>query len=143
MLTPQEKLEATAIELKQWRKAKKHRNSAVPQPLRQRVIALLEHFTVSELKLALSLSNGVFYRWKTKPECAVNPPGIEQPTVYDQAQAAEFITLPQAEPASSSHLSLEVSVGEQCHIRLSGDISIQQLDVFTRNIFMSQSGGPA
>jgi hypothetical protein len=141
MPTPKEKLEATAIALKKWRLAKKHRNSAVPQQLRLQVLALFEFFTISELKLALNLSNGVFYRWKSKPGREVALPTVEQPKVYDQA--AEFITLPQSESVSTSNLSLEVTVGKQCHIRMSGDISVQQLDVFTRNIFTSQSGGTA
>jgi CRISPR/Cas system endoribonuclease Cas6 (RAMP superfamily) len=66
--------------------------------------------TAIELKLALNLSNGVFYRRKAKPGREVNLPEVEQPTVFDQA--AEFITLPQSERVSSSNLSLEVSVGE-------------------------------
>lgn len=142
MPTPKEQLHATAVKLTQWRQAKKHRNSAVPLQLRQQVLALLAYFTISELKQALSLSNGVFYRWKTKLGSPIKPPTTEQPDVCHQS--AEFITLPQAaEPATNANLLLEVSVGEQCHIRLSGDISVQQLDVFTRNIFTAQSGGLA
>lgn len=138
MQTPKEKLEATAAELARWRQAKKHINSAVPEPLRQQVIALLEHFSISVLKQALNLSNGVFYRWKNKLGQAVVQPEAVQATVVEQP--AQFITLPQAEPIISGNLLLEVSVGEQCQIRLSGAISVQQLDVLSKNIFMSQNG---
>lgn len=138
MPTPKEKLQATAVKLAQWRQSKQYINSAVPESLRQQVIALLEHFTVNELKQTLNLSNGVFYRWKTKQGACVKPPTAEQPTVYHQP--SEFITLPQAEPTTAAGLLLEVSVGEHCHIRLSGDISAQQLDVLTKNIFINQNG---
>ncbi|MFT4929554.1 MAG: hypothetical protein ACI8WB_005688 [Phenylobacterium sp.] len=133
MLTPQQQLTATAKQIKQWQQTKEYRNSSVPEPLRLQVLVLFEHFTVHELKQTIKLSESLLHRWSKLAKSAVkNPVATTQPP--------EFVNLPMPETSPSNHLSLELSVGELCQIRLTGDISVQQLDVFTRNIFMYQAG---
>jgi hypothetical protein len=133
MLTPQQQLTAAAKQIEQWQQTKPFRNSSVPTPLRLQVLALFEHFAVQELKQTINLSESLLHRWSKLAKSAVENP-------VATAQPPEFVTLPMPETSTSNHLSLELSVGEQCRIRLTGDISVQQLDVFTRNIFMYQAG---
>ncbi len=135
MLTPQQQLTDVAKQVEQWQQTKEYRNSPVPEQLRLQALALFEHFTISEIRKTLKLSESLLHKWsKLAKSTAVKSVAITQPQ--------EFVTLPKSEPENpvSNNLSLELSVGEQCHIRLTGAISVQQLDVFTRNIFMYQAG---
>jgi hypothetical protein len=133
MLTPQQQLTATAKQIEQWQQTKPHRNSAVPPPLRQQVLNLFEHFAAYELKQKINLSDSLLHRLSKEAQGASKEP-------VTAAQPPEFVTLSMPQNPSPNPLSLELSLGDQCHIRLTGDISVQQLDVFTRNIFMYQTG---
>ena len=137
MLTPQQQLSDVAKQVKQWQQTKAHRNSALPEKLRQQILPLFEYFTNSELQQALKLSESLLYKWAKLAKNTVNKSiAVTHPQ--------EFVALPtsKAKPENnvSNSLSLELTVGEQCKVRLTGDISLQQLDVFTRNIFMYQAG---
>ena len=48
MLTPQQQLSDVAKQVKQWQQTKAHRNSALPEKLRQQILPLFEYFTNSE-----------------------------------------------------------------------------------------------
>ena len=130
MPTPKDQLAAAAEQLKLWRQIKSHNNSPIPGPLRQQIVALFECFPVGEIQTTLNLSSSLLYRWLKKPGCEIK--------VAKPAAIPEFVHLPQTEVSESNNLILELTVGNHCQIRLSGDISVGQLDVFTRNIFMYQ-----
>lgn len=131
MSKPEEQLAATVQQLNQWRQTKQYKNSPIPEPLRQRIIGLLDHYPAFELKNLLNMSSSLLYRWAKDAGATTKAPATVQTT--------QFVTLSQVEPSADTALVVEVALGQQCQIRLSGDISTAQLDVFTRNIFMHQS----
>lgn len=139
MSKPKNQLAAVAEQLKQWRKTKEYNNTPIPEPLRKQIIALFEFFGVSELQSVLNMSSSLLYRW-VKESCDVVKTPVAVPS---SAKDPEFVTLPTAQDMTTGHILLELSLDNQCQVRLSGDISVQQLDVVTRNIFMYQQGGAA
>ena len=56
------------------------------------------------------------------------------------AQETEFVEFPPTFHQQEQGIALELSVNNQCQMHLTGNISTQQLDVITRNLFMYQSG---
>ncbi len=134
MTTPKDQLAATAKQLQQWRATKPYRNSAIPEALRQQIIALFEHFPVYELQPALNMSGSLLYRWAKQSTAPV----ISTKTVEP---ATDFVELPTAQIADVGHVCFEFDMANHSRMRLSGDISTAQLDVLTRNIFMHSMGG--
>lgn len=132
MSKTKDQLAAIIEQVAQWRQTKQYNNSPIPEPLRQRIIELFEHYPVYELKNALNMSSSLLYRWAKEAGATTKAPVT--------VQTPEFVALPEVEASTDTTLVVEVAVGQQCQIRLSGDISTAQLDVFTRNIFMHQAG---
>lgn len=132
MSKPQDQLAATVQQLNQWRQTKQYNNSPIPEPLRLRIIGLLDHYPAFELKNLLNMSSSLLYRWAKDAGATTKAPVT--------VKTPEFVALPQVESSTDTALVVEVALDQQCQIRLSGDISIAHLDVFTRNIFMYQSG---
>ena len=137
MLSPENQLIQTNKLVEQWQQSKPYRNSPVPTQLRHQIIALYAHFTYTKVKNNLNMSKSLLYRWwqeyNAKDKQLLSQ--SEQPV-----QAAEFIELPSTCNNQEQGISLELSVNNQCKMRLTGNISTQQLDVVTRNIFMYQNG---
>ena len=136
MLSPEKQLIQTAKLVEQWQQAKKYKTSPVPTELREQIIALFEHFSYTKLKNNLNISETLLYRWSQ--EYKGNGSQLlsqnKEPT-----QEAEFVELPPTYHQQEQGISLELSVNNQCQMRLTGNISTQQLDVITRNLFMYQS----
>lgn len=142
MTNPNVQLIAVTEQFKQWRQAKSHPTAPVPESLRRQVVALAEQFGTGKIKSALALSCSVLHRWKKQ----LNPNAVDVETiatVQTTDETPEFVVLSNDKPPASSSLVLELHIGNQCQIRLSGDISTAHLDVVTRNIFMYQNGSRA
>jgi hypothetical protein len=133
MSKPKDQLATVMAQLNQWRQTKQYNNSRIPGSIRQAIIALFDHYPVHELRDELKLSGSLLYRW-------AKDSGANQNIAPASSKSPEFITLPKVEAQQDTALVLELAVGEQCQLRLSGNISTAQLDVFTRNIFMHQAG---
>ncbi len=128
MPTPKELLATAITEFTLWRKSKSHSSEQTPESLRQQAVGLLEHFPFTRVTTTLKLSSSLLRRW-SQPK----------PMVADCLQSNEFVTLPPSEQPKNQ-LALELVLGNGCQMRLSGDISTEQLNVVTQNIFMYQPG---
>lgn len=137
MLLPEKQLIQTAKLVEQWRQAKKYKTSPVPTELREQIIALFEHFSYTKLKNNLNISETLLYRWSQEYKSKSGQLAAQN---KEPTQDTEFIELPPACHNQDNGISLELSINNQCQMRLTGNISTQQLDVVTRNIFMYQSG---
>jgi hypothetical protein len=126
MPTPKELLAAAITDFTHWRKAKSHSSEQTPESLRQQAVALLEHFPFTRVTTTLKLSSNLLRRWSQ-----------QQPVAVHEQQPNEFITLPPSE-TPKNQLALELVLGNGCQMRLSGDISTEQLNVVTQNILMHQ-----
>jgi len=137
MLSSEPQLIQIAKLVEQWQQSKQYRNSPVPIGLRQQITALFEHFSYNKVKNNLNMSESLLYRWwkEYKNEGNQLPSKIPLPS-----QKTAFIELPPAFDEQKNEVSLEVDLNNMCKIRLTGNISTQQLDIFTRNIFMYQRG---
>ena len=135
MLSPKNQLIQIAKLVEQWQQTKSYRNTPVPAQLRQQIIALFEHFSYTKVKDNLNMSKSLLYRWWQEYQ------GKQIPTeTQPSTQESEFIELPPSCNVQEQGISLELSLNNQCQMRLTGNVSTQQLDVVTRNIFMYQSG---
>ena len=137
MLSPEDQLIQTAKLVEQWQQAKKYQTSPVPAQLRQQIMALFEHFSYTKVKSNLNISTTLLYRWSQEYKNNDN----QQPSQNKEAvQYTQFVELPSACQSQENGISLELSFNNQYQIRLTGNVSTQQLDVFTRNLFMCQNG---
>ena len=137
MLSPAKQLIQITKLVEQWQQAKKYKTSPVPTELREQIIALFDHFSYTKLKNNLNISETLLYRWSQEHKSKGSQLAAQNKA---QTQDTEFIELPPACHHQDNGISLELSVNNQCQMRLIGNISTQQLDVVTRNIFMYQSG---
>ena len=137
MLSPEKQLIQTAKLVEQWQQAKKYKTSPVPAQLREQITVLFKHFSFTKLKNNLNISETLLYRWSQ--EYKGNGRQLLSQN-KESAQETEFIELPPTCHEQEQGLSLALSVNNQCQMRLTGNISTQQLDVITRNIFMYQAG---
>jgi hypothetical protein len=126
MPTPKELLATAVADFTQWRKTKSHSSSATPEPLRQQAVVLLEHFPFTRVTTTLRLSSSLLRRWSQ-----------QLPITVHTQQPCEFVTLPSPEQPKSQ-LALELILDNGNQMRLSGDISTEQLNILTQNILMYQ-----
>lgn len=126
MPNPKESLATAIADFAHWRKTKRHSSEQTPQSLRQQAVALLDDYPFTRVTTTLKLSSSLLRRWSQQ----------EPVTIHNQ-QSNDFITLPPS-GVPKNHLALELILGNGCQMRLSGDISTDQLNVVTQNIFMHQ-----
>ena len=126
MPTPKELLATAISDFTHWRKSKSHSYEQTPESLRQQAVVLLEHFPFTRVTTTLKLSSSLLRRW-----------ALQQSVTVHEQQSNEFIALPPSE-VPKSHLALELILGNGCQMRLFGDLSTDQLNVVTQNIFMHE-----
>ena len=119
MQNPNELMSSTVAAFAQWRATRVHSTQTTPIKLQQQAVALLDHFSSSQVTANLNISGTNIKRW-----------------VADNNGQDDFILLPDvvAEPPKTSQLNLELTFGNGCLMRLNGDISPAQLTAITQSV---------
>ena len=121
MQNSDERMAATVAAFEQWRAQRPHSTQVTPESLKQQAVALLAHFPSPQINAKLNISGTNLKRW------------AEQ--LPAQNQITEFITLPhQPDKPQAAQSNLELSFGNGCLMRLSGDISPAQLTAITQSV---------
>ena len=126
MQNPKKRLATVVKAFEQWRQTRHNSTQITPTELRQQAVSLLEYFSSSHIMAALHISGSNLKRWSQQQQQSTE-------------QVAEFVPLPLVEQPVPAQLNLELlnlelTLGQGCHIRLSGDISPAHLSAITQHI---------
>ena len=121
MQNPEKRLATVVKAFEQWRQTRHNSTQITPTELRQQAVSLLEYFSSSHIMAVLHISGSNLKRWSQQQQQSTE-------------QVAEFVPLPLVVPSVSVQLNLELTLGQGCHIRLSGDISPAHLSAITQHI---------
>lgn len=122
----QSPLHKASAEFEQWRANKTSAGERTPLPLRQKAIALTDHYSVTRVTQTLGLSGSVLKRWRT--ELADSEEG--EPTA-----PAQFVSLPKTAAQASCIQRITLSFDDGGTIELTGDISSRLARVITDAIW--------
>ena len=121
MQNPKKRLATVVKAFEQWRQTRHNSTQVTPTELQQQAVTLLEYFSSSHIMAALHISGSNLKRWSQQQQQSTE-------------QVTEFVPLPLVEQPVPAQLNLELTLGQGCHIRLSGDISPAHLSAITQNI---------
>ncbi len=116
-MTNQDKLSSLASEYQQWRLTRKYPREKTPQQLKDKTVALAQHYSASQIKTAINIADSTFHNW-CKQAASVNEPG-------------EFIAMPDELNAISDEVNIALTCKNGNRLQLSGPISPKLLAVIT------------
>ena len=125
-------LEAVQAEFQLWRQNRASRGARTPEALRLKALALLDRYSVNEIRIALGITRDMLKAWGDQ----------SGPTSVDTATPIQFIDLPNESSAFQSvtdPLTLDVTQANGCHWCLQGNPSASQLTAFVQAL----SGRPS
>jgi len=116
-MTNQDKLTHLAAEFKQWRLTRKYPRSKTPQSLKDKTVALAQHYSSSQIQTALNIASSTLHHW------------CQQVDPLDKSSV--FIAMPDEPIAISNELKIELSCKNGNQLQLSGPISPELLSIIT------------
>ncbi len=128
MTTQNQPMTAAIAAFSQWRKTGVHPTEKTPLTLQQQAIALLDHYSVSQITATLNVSSTNLKRWAGLAE--------------HHQDVTEFVALPHVVDPPPSPLNLELTFSNGCQLCLQGDISAELLVALTHEIH-GQQGVPS
>ena len=116
-MTNQDKLTHLASEFKQWRLTRKHPRSKTPQSLKDKTVALAQHYSASQMKTAINIAESTFHHW------------CQQAASTNHTD--EFIAIPEDVTDVPDTMKLAITSKSGHQFQLSGPISPELLAVIT------------
>lgn len=106
-----------ADEFKHWRLTRQYPGERTPQRLKDKTVALAQHYSSSQIKMALNIADTTFHNW-CKQAILVHEP-------------SEFIVIPDEFNAIPDEFNITLTCKNGNRLQLSGPLSSALLAVIT------------
>lgn len=116
-MTNQDQLNRLAADFKQWRLTRQYPRAKTPQSLKDRTVALAQHYSSSQIKTAINIADSTFHNWCQQAACTNN--------------THEFIAIPEEIADASDTMKLAITSKNGHQLQLYGPISPELLAVIT------------
>lgn len=136
-MTPESLLAVAAADFARWRAKKNYLTEPVPEALQQQVLPLVEHFSMNKIARALQLTEGLLARWQH--EAAAEKLQHEQFFIELPSERSAPLSPDLPDAPTAATLALELELGNQCLIRLNGQLSPQYIGQLAREILMART----
>lgn len=121
-MTNQDPLTILAAEFKQWQLTRKHPRAKTPQSLKDKTVALAQHYSASQIKAAINIADSTFHHWRQQALSTHNTNTNHPP---------EFIAIPDGVNATPDDVQLAITSKSGHQLQFFGAISPELLAVIT------------
>ncbi len=121
-MTNQDQLTSLAAEFEQWYLTRKHPRAKTPQSLKDKTVALAQHYSASQIKAAINIADSTFHNWRQQALSTHNT---------SANQTSEFIAIPDGVSTTPDEIKLAITSKNGHQLQLFGTISPELLAVIT------------